>query len=345
MGIAPWGLVRARGVVVVASLGLVVTFAPACNVGTTYRISHDELERLAQVAPSQRWQAVAVSQTPTQEDTDLSFDVSLAHVGNYGNHCNTDSQCPAGACSGQHVCTDSVGVFAMNAFLGLTAVVGAVTVLPVVFAIREGRRFDGWMAVSPDEPMVLAIEGRDALSVPLSRLTPDLAAVAESALIDEGAVERFVRRGRAPLDRQGWGLIAGPYVVDLPRPRGATAFAAGGRAEVDYSLSWRLGLGLGLDLASNGGDATLGSLGLEAKVYPLRWLGVYADGAIGLRGDATSAPDHTQGALIARFGLLGELPLTSRMSLELRTGAEYLWGFLDGTPPWTVDASIGLATF
>lgn len=355
--------------------------APGC-LSNSYRIDHDELMRLASRPPETRWQGVRATQRMLDSDTPPEQRVTYAEVapppvvypsvwwvngasvstprGWYGGSNRASSwgaHVPgvgsvvssggnggghSGGGSGGHSGGGGGGGGNAAAVVVVVAVVIA-GVLVFVLAGTEGMRYDGDLAVHPHEVVYLDDGGGNLMAMPLSALTPDVAARSQGATIYEGPEERYVRLGRAPLNRVGatisWSAGAAVVHGDDPSQTGAgfaTRMMAGG-----FPLQ-HLGLGATADLSAGLGVFTA-NLGAEVQVMPLTWAGAYvgAGWSWALRPD----PSPDLSGWYVRAGAQGELPFTTRLTGQLRAGAgRFEYGGAYGTV-WVPEVTLGLAVY
>ncbi|MDB4928623.1 MAG: hypothetical protein JWM10_1107 [Myxococcaceae bacterium] len=313
--------------------------SPAC-LSTSYRVAPDELARLARTAPEQRWQAVRVTQRMLESDQAPASTTSLAvdppvvilppglwfhgrawglpggwrrnpgstHIGGGSSHSGSGSSGSSGGGRG------GSGPGAAAVAVAVVAAAGIVFVL----AGTEGARYDGWVGVPPDELVYLQDADGSVSSLPLSALTPELAARSYGATIYEGRDDRYLRLGRAPLDRVGLTLQAGIASAMVPRAGGGSVFALGGRAFFGGFPLAQVGMGVSADVVAATDGALLAMVGGEAQVMPLLWGGVY----LGAGWSSLTPGDAGQrvGGWYARGGVQLELPITTRLAASLRAG-------------------------
>jgi hypothetical protein len=88
----------------------------------------------------------------------------------------------------------------------------------------------------------------------------------------------------------------------------------------------------------------LTTLGPEVQVFPLRLLGVY--GGCGWSFRNTDLPGQTRSddGHFVRAGLVGEIPLTTRLAFQMRAGVVEHF-FLPGDTRLTGEGQIGLAIY
>jgi hypothetical protein len=210
------------------------------------------------------------------------------------------------------------------AVLGAAAivVVGA-AVMVFVLAGTEGVRYDGWFALPPHEPVYVTSPDGMVTAFPLSTLTPEVADRALGAWVDEGPTERYLRLARAPLNRAGFTLSAGPVVAAIPQPgagSGDTGLGFGGRCLLGFFPRHELGFGLAVEVLATSIGPVYAGAGLEAQAMPFTHVGAYlAGGGYAVVDDA--APAGSYPAWYGRAGLQFELPFTTRFTGQLRVGA------------------------
>ena len=177
-------------------------------------------------------------------------------------------------------------------------------------------------------------------------MTPDLADRSRGAVMYEGRDDRYLRLGRAPLDRVGLTVSSGPVAAAIPtvgRDGGDTGFGFGGRAFFGGFFTQQFGAGLTVDvLASTHGQILAGG-GVEAQAMPLTHVGAYL-GAGGYVVVADGPPAQSFSAWYARAGLQLELPLTTRLTAQLRLGASRI-APRDLPAAYVPEASVGMAVY
>lgn len=318
--------------------------SPAC-LSSSYRVAPDELARLARTAPEQRWQAVRVTQRmldsdrPPASTTALAVDPPVvilppglwfrgrawgvpggwrrnpgtAHVGGGVGGGGGSSGSGGGSSGGGSSGGSGPGAAAV------AVVVIAAAGIVFVLAGTEGARYDGWVGVPPDELVYLQNADGSMTSLPLSALTPELADRSYGATIYEGPDDRYLRLGRAPLDRVGLTVQSGIASAMVPRGSGSgSVFALGGRGFFGgYPLA-QLGIGANADVLAATDGSLVAMVGGEAQVMPVLWAGAY----VGAGWSSLTPGDVGQrvGGWYARGGALLELPITTRLAASLRAG-------------------------
>lgn len=327
-------------------------------LSSSYRVPREELSRLAQTAPEQRWQAVRVTQrvlesdhpparvAPVQVDAPV---ILLPTVFWYrGRSWGVPGHWRGNPRAGRITTstgTTSTGTTATGVPRsggrsgggggggrsgGPDPAIVAVAVLAaagIVFVLAgtEGARYDGWVALPPSEEVYLEYPDGSVLSVPLSALTPELAAGAVAATVYEGEEGRYLRLGRAPLDRVGFTLQTGLLMAMVPHTgagASGSGFGIGGRAFFGGFPVAPLGVGVSADVLAGQAGSLLALVGPELQVMPVLWAGVYlGSGWTSLTSDDGSV---RTGGWYVRGGAMLELPLTTRFAASLRAGLSRL---------------------
>ena len=327
-----------------ALLLLVALHGGAC-LSSRYSVRAEALQELAAQPPASRGQRVRVVQgiggdeAPPAYVVTVGVDPSLLAVGvasaSVGVQTRT-AQDPTRPSSGGPGVRGGSG---RSAAWVVAAVVVAATVGVFVLAGVEGARFDGWIATSPDEPVYLDTPGAVTV-LPLSALTPALAARAHGASLYEGPTPRFTRLRRAPLDRVGFTLQSAAVAGQIPgSAAGIPVWAFGGRALFGGFPIPQLGLGLLTDVATSGPE-TLLRVGGEAQAMPLRWIGAFVGGGYGVLWRAD--PTRSEGVPWFHGGAQVEVPCTTRFSVQARAGAQWTGG---GDGAWGPTFSLGLSVY
>ena len=199
----------------------------------------------------------------------------------------------------------------------------------VALAIVEGRRFDGWARVQPEQRLLL-VTSSGSQWLPLSALTEHDAAIAERAVIvdEEANVQRL---DRAPLDRKGFSYEFELGSARLNTAAGTRDFGFASRTGIGYFPTQTLGLLFASQVAFGDADETRkggaifnGRIGAELEFLPVRaWrvhAGLYTElgGALALQ----DLPDrtHSWSGLYAATGFLAQIDWTTRLAVNLRCG-------------------------
>jgi hypothetical protein len=235
-----------------------------------------------------------------------------------------------------------------SAALLVALVVGAIVVVAVLVP-TEGLRYDGWIAVSPDEWLYVRTHDGDRVTVPLSQLTPDLAQAANSADVYEGTEPRFGRRGRAPLDRTNFGMSAQFLATGVSQSDHTSALGLGAHVNLSWNFVNIVSAGASIDASASspasGGSTLFANVGPEVMVLPCPWFGGYVGGGWAYRNAWTATGTETRNSgYYLRAGLIGEIPITTRLSIQGRTGAARV-DLGDGVAPFTWEVSLGVAVY
>ncbi len=230
--------------------------------------------------------------------------------------------------SGGHVNLGGGGGGGGNGDAILVAVIVIVAVVVAIGLVSsEGVRFDGYVAMSPAQPIHLKNASGQQATIPIADLSPSLVAgtVEAKVMDDEGfGIERL---DRVPLDRRGgtFKLDSGTIAFDVA---GAAVVGPAMNIQAGYFFTRRVGLLANIGLGGGGvpqGLVPRHALGLELQAFPLD-LGPVHFGAFGNGGMAITevlvgaTPTYVSGPSVGG-GALAELDLTSRLALTLRAGA------------------------
>ncbi len=334
------------------TLAAFLPLAVGCT-SNEYVIPHEELARLAATPPPERGARVRVVQdlgerrndpvplTTDDDAVDVQVDLSdgqrpsrrgsvSINGGGGGGRGPSGGHIGGGGgrgTSGGHIGGGGGGGGGGNGDALLVAIVVVVAVVVAIGLVSsEGVRFDGYVAMSPEQPLHLrAADGQQA-TIPIADLSPGWVAgtVEAKVMDDEGFGLR--RLDRLPLDRRGatFKLDSGTIAFDFA---GATLAGPAMNVQTGYFFTRKLGLLVNLGLA--GGAATGGlvprhALGLELQAFPLAWgrvhLGAFGNGGMAITEVLVgSTPTYVNGPSVGG-GALAELDLTSRLALTLRAG-------------------------
>lgn len=379
-----------------------------------YRVSQDELVRLSQLPPDQRWQAIRVAQTaggddngpppaeqytgeapPEESDPALppsshpyaatqlvlraasgeSHGLPLpAHrllpprlpappgvtgFGPHGHNPLTSLFSGGGSGSGHGGSSSSSarsGNVGEAAVVLVAAAVVVGTVAVVAMGVALGTRYEGWLAVNPDEPVYVWTANRSVpYSVPLSALTPELAANASAGMLYEIDDGRYFRVATAPLDRSGLGITAGVLGGGFLMANNSIGTGLGLHLNLGANIANLVSIGLSLDTASASAaadsTALLANIGPEIELFPIRWFGFYTGAGYSYRTTYASSTSgarsilnvSTSDGFYARAGIEAEIPLFTRMGFRVRTGA-VRWDY-SGVAAYSWEASAGIAVY
>ena len=324
----------------VLTLAAFLPLAVGCT-SNEYVIPHEELARLAATPPPERGARVRVVQdlgerrndpvplTTDDDVVDAQVDLSdgqrparrgsvSINGGGSGGRSTSGGHIGGGGgrgASGGHLGGGGGG----GGGNGDAVLVAIIVVVAVVVAIglvsSEGVRFDGYVAMSPAQPVHLRAADGQKATIPMADLSPGWVAgtVEAKVMDDEGFGLR--RLDRLPLDRRGatFKLDSGTIAFDFA---GATLAGPAMNVQAGYFFTRRLGLLANLGLA--GGAATGGlvprhALGLELQAFPLAWgrvhLGAFGNGGMAITEVLVgSTPTYVSGPS-AGGGALAELDL------------------------------------
>ncbi|MCG8555863.1 MAG: hypothetical protein MJD61_11345 [Proteobacteria bacterium] len=298
-------------------------------LGTTFRIKHDELHRLASALPQQRGQRVRVLQRFGVEGRPRPAPA----VGVYPSTVVVvDAGSPPARGAGaavQSVASKAEAAEESAKALTVLAVLGAVGL-----AAAEGPRYDGWVELHQDHPVHLLQRNGAWFWVPLSKLDPATIANVQEAVVVQGEGP-WRPLGRAPLDRKGF-----TYGVELG---GAGLASMDGKAYPGFSTRIQFGgfpsqhigliVNLGYGWGDNGQRQTLVNqrVNLELHGYApalgRAHLGGYLQAGLLRRvedqalGRSRSGQDPIFGG-----GVLAQLELTTRLALTGRVGLASISG-------------------
>jgi len=358
-------------------VGVAIVLFPFLLLGclsNSYYIERDEVERLASVDPESRWQSVRAvqriggSDNPPEDDSLVGLPEASGGV--YVSTVVVDSHHhdlhypprraivrPVVKVGGASPSNSAPAAVAKSipaqkgngdpdtaVLIAAAVVVGTGTGLTL--AGSEGARYDGWLAINPDEPLHLQLRDGGTRAVALSSLSPHDLTAADGAIIYEGEGERFPKLGRAPLNRTGFTLSSALHLGGIPQVDHSTATGVGGYLLLGGNIVNMVTLGLGAT-ADSGVDSRrsllMATIAPEVEVFPIRYVGVY--GAAGWAYRNTGLDDGTRAdeGWLVRGGLLGELPLTTRLALQARAGAALEVFPERATVTW--EGQLGLAVY
>lgn len=374
--------VSARTHAAVVTCVTLAGFLPVA-VGCTsneYVIPHEELARLAAAPPMQRGARVRVIQElgdrrsdpvpvtvappeepppPEDEETRPDVRIDISEGGSHGGTANwsgSGGHVAHGGGSGGHGASfhGGGGGGGGGGGNGDAALVVLIVVVAVVVAVglvsSEGLRFDGFVAMSPAQPVHLrGPDGREA-TIPMADLSPQLAAGTVEAKVMDDEGYGVTRLDGVALDRRGGVFKLDSGTITFGSPGGA---AVGPAMDVQLGLfvTRRVGLLLSLGLAGGSTSSTSGLIprhALGAELQALPWdagcfhLGLFAGGGMALTQTiADGVPTYVSGPAMAG-GALAELDVTSRMALTLRAGGnlaklDRIW-----TPAGLVTAGVAI---
>jgi hypothetical protein len=215
--------------------------------------------------------------------------------------------------------------------------------------LTEGMRFDGDVAVVPQQLIYLQDGHGGERPLPIASLTTADLAGAERAVLRDDEGFGLMRLDRAPLDRRGFAFKVDvgsvETVVAGNKPLG---FAS--HVQFGYFPFQRFGLLAGLDLAGAGGEDAFSrhALTLEAQLFPINFWRIHLGGSLhagsAVTDQGTSDTNKVWGVPSVGGGAIVELALTTRLALTARVD----WTALRSAPGnWSYARSLsaGLAIY
>jgi hypothetical protein len=232
-----------------------------------------------------------------------------------------------GSASGLHFGGGGGGGGNGDAVLVVVIVVVA-AVVAIGLVSSEGVRFDGYVAMSPDQPVHLRDASGQQTTISVGELSSGwVEGTVEAKVMDDEGFG-ILRLERAPLDRRGgtFKLDSGTIAFDVA---GVPAVGPAMNVQAGYFFTRRIGLLANLGLGGVGvpqGLVPRHAVGLELQAFPLALgpvhLGLFGNGGMALTKVLVgSTPSYVSGPSVGG-GALAELDLTSRLALTLRAGAD-----------------------
>ncbi len=337
---------------------------PAGCLSSAHRISKGELQRLAQTPPQQRGQHVRVVQAfygetvpaaePVSSTTVVVVDGGPHHHEHHYHGGGGGGPHPGG---GQPSGGIKSGGVAKNASKDAKAWLIAAGIVAAALAFTEGTRFDGWVDLHPMMPVHMFGPYGQYEVVPLAQLTPEMAAWAQKAFVrpEEGP---WTHAERAPLNRTGWtySLLLGSATIPsgqelrYSEDRG-TSYSpeAGfmGHIQIGRFVSQTTGvlLDFGMGWRTNQFQNSVyeSRNAVEIQLLPLQagaiHMGGYGQVGLGLRAEDGTYTDIVRRTFIGGAGLLGQLALTTRLTITGRVGYTRIFG------ENTAEAGIGVSIY
>lgn len=332
-----------RSIQCLSSLALATLFVASGCLGQSHVIPKHELQTLAQADPQSRGQRVRVVQSfagrdepPPAPGVDRYGNprpvVVIGHTHTHHHHNHTPGK-PVSTASAKSSKKDA------KAWLVLAAAVA------VGAALTEGMRYDGWIEMHPMHPVHLyGWDGRYQW-MPLSQITPEVAAWTRKAVIrrSEGPWKQL---GRAPLNRRGWtySLLMGSSEVSVPdQEQELRGFAS----HIQLGRFVNKQVGVLLDFGFTWADDDVGETlfesrnSLELQYMPVAasvlHAGLFGQIGMGYRLDDRWTGSDRRGFLLGG-GAMAQLELTTRLALTAR--AAQTWAFGTRTSDFTVGISI-----
>ena len=238
--------------------------------------------------------------------------------------------------------------------IAIIAVVAAAGVM-AVYASTEGQRFDGWMMIPEEKPVLLELEDGSRYWMALGDIQPEDARHVKRAWIDEKDQE-LQRLERAPLRRRGFTYslemgAAQSSSTDGPGPYGfQSRVGLGGFFTQEFGLLF----GAQFTAADRGGTIFNGRFLAELQLFlPWSYQGVHLGGygEVGYGWVLQDLPGRTESAhgVTPGGGLLLQYDLTTRLALSLRLGATRQPALSPARrrtdPFWVPEAALGLVVY
>jgi hypothetical protein len=338
-------LTHVRGACVsVVTLAAFLPLAVGCT-SNEYLIPHEELARLAATPPPHRGARVHVVQdlgdrrsdpVPLASDddvVDVQVDVSDGHrstrrgggsINGSGGPSISGGHAGGGHAGGGHIGGGGGGGNGDAALVVLVVVIAVVVAIGLVSS--EGVRFDGYVVLSPEQPIHLRAANGQEATISVGDLSPGwVAGTVEAKVMDDEGFG-LQRLERLPLDRRGatFKLDSGTIAFDFA---GVTLAGPTMNIQTGYFFTRKLGLLANIGLgggAASGGLVPRHALGLELQAFPLAWgrvhLGAFGNGGMAITEVLVGpTPTYVNGPSVGG-GALAELDLTSRLALTLRAG-------------------------
>ncbi|HXJ23927.1 MAG TPA: hypothetical protein VMT03_27285 [Polyangia bacterium] len=336
---------RAR--VTLVALVALLPVAVGCT-SNEYVIPHEELVRLAKMRPSRRGERVRVVQDlgrrrgdavpPETDSPDESVRIDVSGNGGRGARVAGGGHAGGGHAGGGvrapaigHAGGGGGGGGGGNGDAALVAIIVVVAVVVAIGLVSsEGVRFDGFVAMSPEQPIHLRAPGGQREVISMSDLTVAWAdETAEAKVMDDEGFG-LARLDDVALDRRGmtFKLDAGSIAFDVA---GVRSMGPAMQVQAGYFFGRRVGLLASLGLA--GASATSGgvtalvprhALALELQAFPLSagrfHLGFFGNGGMALSETLQDGVASYVSGLSVGGGALAEVDVTSRMALTLRAG-------------------------
>jgi hypothetical protein len=319
----------------------------------SYRIPHDELQRLAAMAPEQRARSVMVSQElsatqvdnaePVRADTEIIWVPRITiYGGGYRDHRESygvggsgggggrwgSGPKSTGGKSGGGGKGIKLGSGGSDGKAAAIAIVVIAVVALVAVAAVEASRYDGWVELHPMHPVHLIGKDGSQAVMPLAWIDPQAAAWTEKAIVrpNEGPWREL---GRRSLMRSGtYGVYGGSG--SSTSVTGTTEFGPSFLIQGGYFP--RNDIGVVLDVAFAWRDNQFGGTlfdsrySIELQVLPIKagplHAGGYGSAGLAYRWEdvpGTTLEGDNGSSAFAGGGML-QLELHSRIALTARAG-------------------------
>jgi hypothetical protein len=311
-------------------------------VSNAYKISDEELTRLAQLPPEQRSRSVRVDQEiggedvgpaqPVGDGTEIIF-IPNIQIDVDGGHRipGTRSSPSVHGGGGGGLKGGSLGSGGGDKAEAIVFVVIAAVALVAVAAV-EASRFDGQVQLHPMHPLHVIMRDGEQVVMPIAWLDPETAAYADHAIVlpREGPWREL---SRAPLERHwtyGMYFGQGSYASAFDNN---TAFGFATEIQGGYFFTQHYGLVanvfLGWRDAPSGGTLFESRFLAELQALPID-VGPLHMGVYGGLGDAyrneDGVSDTARSTLAIDGGAMFQLELHTRIALTARLGAAYAHG-------------------
>jgi hypothetical protein len=306
-------------------------------LSNAYRVRSDEVWRLSQTPPAERPTRVRVSQltgwdTIPEAPPAPSLAVVPAPSLYWGGRTTYNPPSGGSSSGGSSSGGSSSGGSGSGRGSGSSALAAGVAIVALaasaffVVAATDASRFDGYAQLDPNAQIILH-RGGSWISMPLSLLSPNDAYITDDALVlHEGA---FYELDRAPLTRVGlaFGIDGGAAAVTGTRA-GDQPWWPTARLRLGlFPVEW-LGIyaDLGFVFAGDRGALVNMRFGGEAQLIPFN-VGIVHFGLYGRAGDNFVAHENVGDyhGFHGGGGLLVELEVTTHMTFVLHGGVSAIY--------------------
>jgi hypothetical protein len=317
---------------VIAILVATALAGTGCST-STYRITGNELARLAATPPEARGQSVEVRQegpwedsvpaaTPVRSDTQVIIIGPSINIGGGGSH-GGGTRPPPTTGGGKDLPQPGKAADAKDTAIAIVVI--AITAV-VILAVVEGQRWSGHVQLHPMHPVHLFLRDGNYAVVPLAQIDPQLAAYTSRAVVrdTEGP---WLKLDRLPLDRTGWTYSVLLGAASSVSADGRLGLGPTSHIQIGYYPSHQVGVVADLMFGwrQNRVNATLFDTrsALEVQFYPVA-AGPIHFGAFGNVGLAQriedGLPDGNHLDLSLSGGAQLQLDLTTYLALTARFG-------------------------
>jgi hypothetical protein len=213
--------------------------------------------------------------------------------------------------------------------------------------LTEGMRFDGDVAVVPQQLIYLQDGKGGERAIPVDALSPADLTGTERAVLRDDEGFGLLRLDRAPFNRRGFAFKVDVGSLET-KVAGGSPLGFASHVQFGYFPFQRFGVLAGLELAGAGGDNAFSrhALALEAQVFPLNFWRIHLGGSAHAGSAVTNGENDTKvwGVPAVGAGAILEIALTTRLALTAR----YDWSTLRSSPgTWSTAQSVsaGLAIY